>query len=264
VSETALLVRRQVQVYDGHWPGAGEVLAGRLAAAKLGCPDADLAPGQTLTMEGRQWRVSGRFAAVGSALEAELWCPLADLQLAMKRQDCSLVAIVLAPGTEFADVDEFCKQRLDLELQATSETAYYAGLQRYYAPVRLVAWLVVGLVAGAGVFTGMNAMYGAVVGRVRELAMLQTLGFSRRAIACSLVQEAVLLAAAASLVATAAAWLALDGAAVRFTMGAFPLRVDGLTVLLGSGTGLLLGVLGALPPAWHALRLPVVDALKAV
>ena len=103
---------------------------------------------------------------------------------------------------------------------------YYAALQRHYGPVRAVAWLIVLLVAGAGVFAGLNTMYGAVVGRVRELAMLQTLGFSRRAIALSIVQEGTLLAAAGSLLAAAVALPLVNGAAVRFTMGAFTLRLD--------------------------------------
>jgi hypothetical protein len=47
-------------------------------------------------------------------------------------------------------------------------------------------------------------------------------------------------------------------------MGAFALRVDGTALLLGCGTGLLLGVIGALPPAVQAMRLPIVDGLKAV
>jgi ABC-type antimicrobial peptide transport system permease subunit len=128
----------------------------------------------------------------------------------------------------------------------------------------MMAWLVVLLVAGAGGFAGMNAMYGSVVGRVRELATLQTIGFSRRAIGLSLIQEAVLLSATAALLASALALLLLNGAAVRFTMGAFALRIDGVALLLGSGTGLLLGVIGAVPPAVQAMRLPIVDALKAI
>jgi ABC-type antimicrobial peptide transport system permease subunit len=264
VSPAARLVRRQVQVIEGRWPGPGEIMVGRLCATKLGCRDADLAIGRSVTLEGRTWKVSGRFAAVGSALEAELWVPLEDLQAAMKRQDYSLVAITLAPGTAFADVDEFCRTRLDLELQATAETDYYANLQKHYAPVRTMAWLVVLLVAGAGVFAGMNAMYGSVAGRVKELAMLQTLGFTRRAITISLIQESVLLAAAAALLASGLSLLVVNGAAVRFTMGAFALQADGAALLLGSGTGLLLGVIGALPPAIQAMRLPIVDALKAV
>jgi len=264
VTPTALLVRKQVQVYEGKWPGPGELLAGRLAAAKLGCRDADLAVGQTIILEGVEWKISGRFAAIGSALESELWCPLEELQTAMKRQDYSLVAVTLAPGMEYADVDEFCKSRLDLEIQATQETEYYANLQKHYGPVRMMAWLVVMLVAGAGVFAGMNAMYGSVVGRVKELATLQTMGFTRRAITLSLIQEAVLLAAAASLLASGIALLLLNGAAVRFTMGAFALKIDGTALLIGSGTGVLLGVVGALPPAFQAMRVPIVDALKAV
>jgi ABC-type antimicrobial peptide transport system permease subunit len=249
---------------EGRWPGQGEIIAGRLAAAKLGCRDADLAVGQAVSLEGRTWTISGRFAAVGSALESELWCPLAELQTAMKRQDYSLVAVTLSPGTTFADVDEFCKERLDLEIQATSEVDYYANLQKHYRPVRMMAWLVVGLVSVAGAFAGMNAMYGAVVGRVKELAMLQTIGFTRRAITLSLIQEAVLLAAAAALLASGLALVFLNGTAVRFTMGAFALRIDGPALLLGCGTGVLLGVVGALPPALQAMRLPIVDALKAV
>jgi ABC-type lipoprotein release transport system permease subunit len=182
----------------------------------------------------------------------------------MKRQDLSLVALTLAPGAAFAEVDEFCKERLDLELQATSETAYYESIQKHYRPVRLVAWLVVELLAAAGAFVGLNTMYGAVVGRVRELATLQALGFTRRAVALSLVQEGALLGAAASLLAAAIAVLAVNGLAVRFTMTAFALRVDGIAVALGCGTGLLLGVVGSLPPAVRAMRLLIAVGLKAL
>jgi len=264
VTLPTLLVRRHVQIDAGKWPGSNEVLVGRLAAAKIGCRDADLAVGQKIQFEGRMWKVSGRFTAQGTALESELWAPLEDLQTAMKRQDCSLVAITLAPEASFADVDEFCKERLDLEIQATAEVDYYASLQRHYGPVRAMSWLVVLLIAGAGIFAGMNAMFSAVMGRVNELAMLQTLGFTRRAIVISLVQESLLLTALAALLASAVALLVVNETAVRFTMGAFTLRVDGVALLLGCGTAFFLGVLGALPPAVHALRLTIVDALRAV
>ena len=44
----------------------------------------------------------------------------------------------------------------------------------------------------------------------------------------------------------------VNGAAVRFTMGAFALRIDGTAVLIGCGVGLALGVVGAVPPAIRA------------
>jgi len=130
--------------------------------------------------------------------------------------------------------------------------------------VRVLAWLVVGLVASAGVFAGLNTMYGAVVGRVRELSTLQALGFRRRAIALSLIQEATLLAAAGSLIAASVALSFVNGMAVRFTMGAFALRVDSIGLLIGCTTGLLLGVVGAIPPAIKAMRLPIAEGLKAL
>jgi ABC-type lipoprotein release transport system permease subunit len=269
ITPAALLVRRQAQIIEGRWPSAGEVLVGRLAATKLGRGTEALRPGRTIQFEGRSWTISGTFAAQGSALEAEVWCPLKELQQAMvrdavKRDTIGLLAITLAPGVEFGDIDEFCKDRLNLELQATRETDYYAGLQRHYWPVRVMAWLMVALIAGAGVFAGLNTMYGAVVGRVRELATLQTIGFLRRAIALSLVQEGMLLAAAASLIAAALALVFINGLAVRITMGAFVLRVDSIALLIGCSTGLLLGMGGAIPPAARAMRLPVAEGLKAI
>jgi ABC-type antimicrobial peptide transport system permease subunit len=264
VTAAACLVRRQVEIVEGAWPGPGEILVGKLAATKLSWNADDLAVGKTVEFEGRTWRVSGRFTARGAVFESEIWCRLDDLQQAMKRQDLSLVAVALAPGGAAADIDLFCKQRIDLELQATRELAYYEALHKHYRPVRLLAWTVVLLVAAAGVFAGLNTMYGAVIGRVRELATLQTIGFVRRAIALSIVQEAGLLAALAAVIAAVLALLTINGAAMRFTMGAFVLQVDSTVLLMGCGAGLMLGVIGALPPAVRAMRLSVAEALKAI
>jgi putative ABC transport system permease protein len=263
VTPSARLVRRQFELEQGHWPETGDVLVGRLAATKLGASEDELAIGKTVRFEGRDWRISGTFSAGGAAFESEVWCRLDELQQAMKRQDLSLVAVTLAPGADFSNLELFCMERLDLELQAMQEAEYYASLQKDYGPVRMLAWLVVLLVSGAGVFAGLNTMYGSVVGRIRELATLQTIGFARRAMLVSLVQEGIILAAAASLLASLIALLFVNNASVRFTMGAFSLRIDEVAVLIGCGVGLLLGILGAIPPAIRALRMPVVDSLKA-
>eukprot|EP00913_Durusdinium_trenchii_P028379 g26607.t1 len=263
VTPSVLLVRNRVDILKGNWPKSGEVLVGRLAATKLGVTEQELRVGSKLQMEGRSWRVSGVFAAAGSAFESEIWCRLDELQQAMKRQDLSLVAMTLAPGADFEDVKSFCLMRLDLELVAISEPEYYAALQKDYGPVRWMAWLIVLLVSGAGVFAGLNTMYGSVIGRVQELCTLQTIGFLRRAILVSLIQEGILLAAAASLCATLLAIVFIHGAAIRFTMGAFAIQIDGIAVLIGTGVGLSLGFLGAIPPAFRVLRLPIVEGLKA-
>jgi len=264
VTPAVLRVRRRVEILDGNWPGPGEVLVGRMVATKLGYNAGQLPIGGSVYFEGRTWRISGHFAASGSVLESELWCRLDDYQRALRRQDLSLVALTLAPHADFVDFDLFCQDRSDLELEATRETDYYASLTEHYWPVRMLAWLVVWLVAAAGVFAALNTMYAAVVGRTAELAALQTVGFLRRAIAASLIQEAMLLCTAGSLAAAAIATLFINGMAIRFTMGAFPLRIDSTAILVGCGVGLLLGLFGALPPAIRAMRMPIVEGLRDV
>lgn len=182
----------------------------------------------------------------------------------LKRQDLSLVVVGMESAEGVADVELFCRERIDLELKAVAESAYYASMQKHYKPVRVLGWVVVALVAGAGIFAGLNAMYGAVVGRIRELATLQALGFRRRAILLTLVQEATLLACTAAIVACVVGLLLVDGTAVRFTMGAFMLSVDSVGIAVACGVAALLGVVGALPPAIKAMRLPIAEAIKSI
>ncbi len=264
VTTAASLVRPMVEIETGGWPDSGEILVGQLVAAKLGVSEKSLKLGDTLLFEGRSWRISGVFSAGGSAFESEIWCRLEELQGVLKRNDLSIVAVTLNRADEFAELSLFCQQRLDLGLQAVRESDYYSMLQRDYGPVRRLAWLIVILISGAGLFGGLNTMYGAVLGRIPELAMLQTIGFQRRSIAVSLIQEACLLSTAACLIAAGISLVAFNGLSVRFTMSAFELCIDNECIMIGFGAGLLLGLMGALPPAFRALRMPVVAGLRAV
>ena len=126
-----------------------------------------------------------------------------------------------------------------------------------------MVWVTAALMATGGLFGGLNTMYAAFASRVRELGALQAIGFSRLAVVVSLVQESVLATAAGALAAAAAALLLLDGLAVRFSMGAFGLVVDTPVLAAGLAAGVFLGVIGALPPAWRALKMPITEALKA-
>ena len=196
-------------------------------------------------------------------MDAEIWAPLNDLKTAAKRETIWIVTITLDSIDDFDQVDSFAKTRVDLELVALPETEYYGKLMEFYQPVRVMIWVTAGLIALGGVFGGLNTMYAAFAARAREIGMLQSLGFSRRAVVISFAQESVLAAATGALLAAAVALVALDGVAVKFSMGAFALALDGATIAIGLGVGLALGLLGALPPAARCLRLPITAALKA-
>ena len=72
----------------------------------------------------------------------------------------------------------------------------------------------------------------------------------------------MVIAATGALVAGVLARSFLDGMAVRFSLGAFGLMVDAPVLAIGIASGVLLGLVGVLPPALRCLRLPVAQALR--
>lgn len=267
ITPAATLVHGNVSLTEGRLPrpGADEVMVGRMAATTVGLEEGDLAIGATVRIDSRRWTVVGRFAAPGTVLDAEIWLPIADIMIATKRETISCVVLTLEPGeAEFSDIAAFALMRPDLELAAMPEREYYDQLSAFFAPIRAVAWITAALIAVGGLFGGLNTMYAAFASRVRELGTLQSLGFRRGAIVVSLVQESSLATAAGALGACAVGVLLLDGLGVRFSAGAFALSVDAPVVLIGLSAGVLLGLIGALPPAWRCLRMPIPTALKSM
>jgi len=250
--------------------GTEELLVGALAATRLGVPDQQLALGKTLYFDNRNWTIVGQFTAPNTVMDAEIWLPLIDLQIATKRQSsvsCVIVSLNhqtnAGPIGTFADVDLFAKSRLDLEIAAISESDYYASLAVFYRPIRIMILLTASLIALGGLFGGINTMYAAFAARVREVGMLQSLGFTRRAIILSLTEESLFAAACGTLIGLSIGLLALDGVAIRFSMGAFALILDAPVILTGIAGGLLVGLVGAIPPAICSLRLMIPEALKS-
>ena len=265
VTPAAFLVHPQARVVEGRVPepGRDEIIAGAQAATNLGLAHQRLSVGQTLFFDERVWTVVGRFEAPGTVMEAEIWTPLSDLQIAARRDNLSCVVLTLDQTGEFDDVDAFARQRLDLELVALRETEYYANLRAFYRPIQAMVWVTAILIASGGLLGGLNTMYAAFASRVRELGSLQAIGYPRHAIVLSLVQESVLASVAGALVGAAIGVFFLDGVAVRFSMGVFGLVVDSIVLATALGAGVVLGLVGGLPPAWRCLKLPIAEALKS-
>jgi putative ABC transport system permease protein len=265
VTSTAFLVHPEVRITAGRAPRTGhdELLVGRLAGVRMGLSDERLAIGQTLHLDSRPWTIVGHMAAPGTVMDAEIWCDLTDLQIATRRDSLSAIVLTLGEGGDFADVETFTSLRLDLEMTALREQDYYGVLSRFYAPVQAMVWITAGLIVLGGVLGGLNTMYAAFASRIREIASLQAVGFSRPAVLLSLIQESVLIAVAGTLLASAVALVLLDGLAVQFSVGAFEMTIDGPVLAGGLLAGVALGVIGAVPPAWRCLSPPISEALRA-
>ncbi len=264
VTPAAFLVHERLQITEGRAPRSGynELLAGSLAANKLGIPDADIAVGRKVVFEDQEWEVVGRFSAPGTVLDGEFWTALTDLQVATQRNTLSAVFLTLDEA-EISDIEAWATVRLDLELAVVTEAAYYGSIRRFYRPVQAMIWVTSLLISLAGILGGFNTLYAAFASRTRELGMLQSLGFSRAAITVSLVQESLLAAGTGALVGCLLARLLIHGQAVRFSMGVFELQVDAVCIVVGIGSGVLLGIVGAIPPAIRCMRMPISESLRS-
>ena len=263
VTPSALLVHPEVRITAGTFPRAGEVMVGKLAWRKLGLKEDALRPGSRVKLDGSEMTISGTFAAPGTVMESEVWTALGDLHMLAQRDTVSCVVLRMERPEYFSEVELFAQQRLDLELSALRESDYYAALSSFYKPLRVMTWITAGLVAAGAVFGGFNTLYAAFASRIRELATLQAIGFGRGAVFFSLVQESVIACLAGTLVASAIALLLLDGITIPFSIGAFTITVSPQVAVTGVITGILLGVLGSIPPAIRCLRPSLPRALRS-
>jgi putative ABC transport system permease protein len=169
---------------------------------------------------------------------------------------------LLAPVASAID-EEF---RRDPEPTHTSPEKAFVG--RAAADVVQIVgftrWLGWGCLAAVLALVG-NAIVLSVQDRVREHAVLQTLGFTGGLIARLIVTEGALLGVLGGLLGTVAAF-----ALVRY--GHYSLSTEGLSVRATAGagvflTGLLLstalGVVAGLVPAWQASRRQITESFRA-
>jgi len=262
ITPSAFLVHAGVTITAGRAPQSAEVIVGRLTPQKLGVEAALLQPGKKLRFEGGEFTIAGQFSAPGSTVESEIWAPLTELRGLSRRDDSSALFVAMDDPNALTDIDLFAKRRRDLELVSIPSEVYYKELVAYFNPIRTLSFLMTVLIAAAVLATGANTFNTAVQDRMRELATLRALGYGGGALALTLLQEAMLLAAAGGSLGVLLAKFLVDGAAFRIGMSAFALDVGPRAVLIGFAGALSIGVIGTIPAMIRAVRLPIAVALK--
>ena len=264
VEPSAFMVHPQARLSAGRLPeiGRAEALVGRSLAARLDVSDKNFASAPEILIDDIPFTVTGIIDAPGVAIDGEAWVPISDLLVLTKRQTIS-VAVISLDSADIGDIEMFAAQRPDLELAAIDEPAYYAGLAKFFRPVQILIAVSALIVALGAMLGGLNALDAAFASRSREIAMLQVLGYSRAAVVANLIQESIITVATGAIPALMIAVFLLDGLGVRFSIGIFSLRVDAACVASGLTAGLLLGLIGSLPPTLRCLRVDIPSALKS-
>jgi putative ABC transport system permease protein len=152
----------------------------------------------------------------------------------------------------------------------TAASAAASQAQQINSQLGVLTYFFVGF-AGVSLFVGAFVIWNTfsiMVGqRVRELALLRTLGAQRGQVFRSVLGEAVLLGAAASAVGVLLGIGLAKGLAALLSGFGVSLPISGLEVP-ATGTaasfaiGLVITIVAAVPPAWRATRVAPVQALR--
>lgn len=150
------------------------------------------------------------------------------------------------------------------------ESEYYKKLSQTNEQFLYAIIIVACIMAIGGSFGVMNTMYAAVSQRIKDIGVLQLMGFKRRHILVSFVLESLLLALFGGLLGCliglfADGWTAnsvVSGSGGGGKSVVLELTVDGATLISGLMLAMVMGLIGGFLPAISALRLRALDALR--
>lgn len=246
--------------------GQREIVVGRRALHEF----AGLQLGKPFKFAGVTWRVVGVFADRGGLVESEIWTDIGMLQAAYHRGNTAQVVVVRpAPGVTPADLAHALNQDSRQVLRVASAADYYAEQARQMGTFARTLGLGVAFLMGLGaVFAVANTGYASVAARAKELATLAALGLEDRALMASVVVEVCALTLLGGLLGAAAARLLFDGHSAStlffsrdFTQVIFNFAVDGRVLAEATAFAMIIGVVGAVAPAWHSRALPLARIL---
>ena len=266
-------LRPQVKLASGRWfkPGQREVVVSRKMAERF----ANCAVGENFKTGLHKLTVVGWFEGGNSAFDSEIWMDADEARSVFDRDSFSSFLLRLSDTNDTAALRARVESDKRLPLRVDSETAYYSEQTMTAKPLRFMGALLATAMSIGAMFAAMNTMYASIAARTREIGTLRVLGFRRRTVLGSFVAEGAMLSLLGGLLGCALALLAQAaclGFGVRFgTMNfntfsevVFQFQITPPDLLQGLVFALAVGVIGSLPPAIRAARMPAIQALKAV
>ncbi len=153
-----------------------------------------------------------------------------------------------------------------LPTKSESEKAFQLGFVASLGNVKAFILGICGAVAFAIMLVSANTMAMSVRSRTREVAVLKTLGFTRRRVLAIFVSESVALAIAGGVLGILIAVPLIALLTRRFIALAIPLdmKVNTPTVALALFVAVSLGLLSGYFPAYSASRTSIVEGLRHI
>jgi ABC-type lipoprotein release transport system permease subunit len=266
VSAAAWSVRSNVRIAAGKRPepGKAEICVGEKMAGRFD----HTGVGETLRFAGRNWTVTCRFTAGGSAFESEIWGENEQILPVFRGEAFQSVTFRLKDPAAFEEAKRTLEADKRVTVDVHREADFYTEQSQLLGRIlEILALMITSIMAVGAIFGAINTMYAAVAARRSEIAVLLTLGFHPRSVLASFLAESALIAVVGGVVGALLA-LPINGIVTSttnwasFSEIAFSFRVTPGLLLAGMAFAVVMGLVGGYFPARRAAKMAVVQALR--
>lgn len=239
--------------------------------------------GEMFTLGNRMWIVVGVMESSGSTFNSEIWAKQSLIAPIFGKETFTTLVLRTKDAQTATEFKDFLNAKSGDASQGGSnaiykkasvaaqvETEYYASLSDTNKQFLFAIGFVTVVIAIGGAFGVMNTMLAAVNQRIKDIGVLQLLGFSRQEILISFLLESLLIALVGGLLGCllglfADGWTASSVVTGHQGGGKFvvlKLVVDAQSIATGILLTLAMGVVGGLAPSFSAMRLRALEALR--
>lgn len=271
-----------VQEVAGEKDPAIEVVLGEAVARELGLDRTPeeraqaknplrLDVGDTIRLADRTFVVTGVMKSSGSTFDSEVWGKRSVLGKKFGKETYTTLQLRAKSAQDAVKLTELLANYTKAALNPQLETKYFASLNATNVQFTIAILFVTVFIAVGGVFGVMNTMYAAISQRIKDIGVLRLVGFSRLHIMISFLLESLVIAILGGALGCAIGALAdgvtassvlSSGAGGGFKTVSLRLTVDALTLSYCFILTVIMGFVGGFLPAFSAIRLKPLDALR--
>ena len=249
---------RRLVIVAGRRPRGAEALLGDTGARSLG-----LEVGDTVTVEGRRFRVAGLYHSGNRFVDTAVVLPLMTVQTLVERPgEVTTFGVTVALGRRPADIAKLVEKRIPGAVAVTEPGAVVKvdTSSRLIIDAGWIFSVMALIVGGIGV---LNTMAMSVFERIQEIGIMRAVGWRKRRIALLILSEATGIGLIALGLGLALGYLAAEVFTSQGRISALA-EPDFTAGVFAWGLAFALGValIGALYPAWRAVSLRPIEALR--